>query len=41
VHEYDYVAIEWPKFLDVLWLDGVRIAIQKLEWDERRVNVTH
>ena len=37
VDAYDYIAIERPKFLDMLAVDGVRISIEKLEGDERKV----
>lgn len=35
VHDYEYIAIEWPKFIDELWLEGTMIVIEKGEGDKR------
>lgn len=40
VHNYDYIAIEWPKFIDELWLEGTIIRIEKWEGDERSIIVS-
>ncbi len=37
VHDYDYIAIEWPKFIDDLWLSGLAIQIEKKDGDQREV----
>lgn len=37
VHDYDYIAIEWPKFIDELGLDGVTLEIEKKEENTRDV----
>jgi len=38
VHDYQYIAIEWPKFIEELGLDGTMISIEKKDGDERVVN---
>jgi len=38
VHDYEYIAIEWPKFIDELGLDGTMISIEKKDGDVREVN---
>lgn len=35
VHDYEYIAIERPKFIDELWLEGTMIVIEKGEGDKR------
>lgn len=37
VHDYDYIAIEWPKFITELGLEGIKIAIEKKEGDMREL----
>jgi tRNA A37 threonylcarbamoyladenosine biosynthesis protein TsaE len=37
VHDYQYIAIEWPKFMDELGLDGTMITIHKKDGDEREI----
>lgn len=37
VHDYEYIAIEWPKFITELGLEGIKIAIEKKEGDVREL----
>ncbi len=39
VYEYDCIAIEWPKFIDELWLDGVSVRIDKADSLSRRISI--
>ena len=40
IHDYDYVIIEWPKFVDQLWIDGLSISIEKTWENQRRIICT-
>lgn len=41
IHDYEYIAIEWPKFIDELWLNGTMIAIEKGQGDVREIIVNY
>lgn len=40
ISNYEYMAIEWPKFVDKLWLKNyVLIKISKLDQDRREITI--
>ena len=40
MHDYDFIAIEWPKFMDQTWLENtVLMSIEKGEGDDRNITV--
>lgn len=40
IHQYEYIVIEWPKFIDKLWLENyLNIEIIKKSENIRKVNI--
>ncbi len=41
IQEYDHIVIEWPKFIERLWLSSYAvITIEKISEDEREVKIS-